>query len=410
MFNLASFFNYISKKGVLMKTRIILYGILVAFMLQSCVSANYYLKQGNYEAAIQQAVAKLRKHPKKADKHILALETAWKIETQKINDRIDYLKLEGKPEAWVEIHELYAQLDRYQKAVKPYLPLYIKKEYRNADIQIIDVNQALIDAKMKAAQFMYAKGDELLANQNKASSREAYYHFLKVKEYYGNFQDVDSKINEAYQKGQNHVLIGYSNHSQMIIPQAFMNNISQYDERVLDGEWTKYHKDQNARENYDYVIEVHITQVNIGPEQVNNTSYTDSKEIEDGFEYVLDANGNVTKDSLGNDIKIPAIKQINANVFVTQQKKAGTIAGLIEYRKAKGGVFESIPFQENLLFSNQFATYKGDKRALSKESKQLIGGQPLGFPTDIQMVMDVSEIIKNKTISFIQQNQELVMY
>jgi tetratricopeptide (TPR) repeat protein len=115
---LALFF-YSLRETALMKKLIYIYVFLVAFVLSSCVGTNYYLKQGNYDAAIQMAVEKLRKNPNKADKHILALEQAWKIEQGRITDRIEFLKLDGSPESWIEIHNLYAELDGYQKAITP---------------------------------------------------------------------------------------------------------------------------------------------------------------------------------------------------------------------------------------------------------------------------------------------------
>lgn len=391
-----------------MNKLLFIYAFLVAFTLSSCIGANYYLKQGNYDAAIQMAVEKLRKNPKKADKHILALEQAWKIEQGRITDRIEFLKLDGSPESWIEIHNLYAELDGYQKAIAPILPLYIKKEVRYADFKIIDVKAELIDAKQKAAAFLYAKGETLLTKNTKVSARDAYAHFQQVKDYYGTYKDVDAKIEEAYNKGQNHILVGYSNHSQLIIPQDFMRNLSTYDEKILNGTWTKYYLDPKDRSAYDYFIEVHITNVDIGPEQVNNNSYTDTKKVQDGFRYVLDSKGNVAKDSLGNDIKEPVYKNISATVYRTEQTKVGILAGVIEYKKANGTVFQNFPFQENLVFKNFFATFQGDKNALSKESASIIGGRALPFPSDLQMVMDASEIIKNKTWGLIVNNQGLV--
>lgn len=389
--------------------RNILYISTLLLFLSSCVGANYYLKQGNYDAAINTAVAKLRKNPKKADKHILALETAYNINKNQILDRIEFLKLDGSPESWVEIHDLYAQLDAHQKAVKPFLPLFIQKEFRNADIQLINVNDELIDAKQKAASFLYAKGEQLLSNNSKQDARTAYGYFQKVKEYYGNFKDVDAKTQEAYNKGLNHVLVGYSNHSNMIIPQSFMNNISQIDERALDDFWVKYHVDQNDRSTYDYLIEVHVTNVDIGPEQVNNSSVIDKKTIEDGRQYVLDDNGNVVKDEEGNDVTEPAYTEINAIVYSTSQTKVGTLGGVIQYKKVNGTVFKNFPFQENLVFKNNFASFQGDKRALSAQSKKIIGGQAIPFPSNLQMVMDASEIIKNRTYGIIKSNQGLVL-
>lgn len=382
---------------------------LVAIILHACIGANYYVKQGNYDAAINVAVQKIRNNPKKADKHIVALEQAWKIERTSILERIGFLKIEGSPESWVEIHALYAEIDAYQNRIKPFLPLFIKKEFRNADIEIIDVKLELVDAKMKAASFMYAKGEELLGKDSKLQAREAFLHFQKVKEYYGSFKDVDSKIEEAYNKGQNHILLAYSNHSQMIIPQEFMNNLSRINESSLNTTWTKYHLNANDRAAYDFLIEVHVTNVDLGPEQVNNTSYVDQKQVQDGFQYVLDANGNVAKDSLGNDMKEPAFKNISAKVFRTEQTKVGFLAGEVQYKKGNGTVFQSFPYQESLVFKNFFATYQGDVKALSNDSKKIIGGQALPFPSNLQMVMDASEIIKNKTYGLIQGSQNLVI-
>jgi tetratricopeptide (TPR) repeat protein len=392
-----------------MKALLYLQIMLVAIVLHACIGSNYYLKQGNYDAAINFAVQKIRKNPKKADKHIVALEQAWNIERLNILERIDFLKIDGSPESWVEIHALYAEIDGYQNSIKPYLPLFIKKEFRNADIEIVDVKAELVDAKMKAASFMYAKGEELLAKDSKLKAREAFIHFQKVKEYYGSFKDVDAKIEEAYNKGQNHILLGYSNHSQMIIPQEFMNNLSRINESGLNTTWTKYHLNPADRTSYDYLIEVHVTNVDLGPEQVNNTSYVDEKKVQDGFQYVLDSNGNVAKDSLGNDMKEPAFKNISAKVFRIEQTKVGVLAGVVQYKKGNGTVFQSFPYQESLVFKNFFATYQGDVKALTNDSKKLIGGQPLPFPSNLQMVMDASEIIKNKTYGLIQGNQNLVI-
>tara|TARA_B100001093_G_scaffold515720_1_gene592689 strand:- start:1009 stop:2190 length:1182 start_codon:yes stop_codon:yes gene_type:complete len=391
-----------------MKTLLFIQMFGIAFLLSACTGANYYLKKGNYDASINFSVQKLRKNPKKADKHILALESAWNIERSLLLDRIEFLKLDGSPDSWVEIHALYEEMDVYQRLIKPILPLFIKKEFRNADIELINVNEALIDAKQKAAAYMYAKGEELLVKNTKLSAREAYAHFQKVKNYYGSYKDVDTRIDEAYAQGQNHILLRYSNSSQLIIPQQFMDNLAQFDEQALDAIWTKYHLDHQAKSSFDYFIDIVVFQVNIGPEQVNNSSYIDKKTVQDGFEYVLDANGNVAKDSLGNDITEAKYKEIAATVYKTEQTKVGILDGEVSYMRANGNVFQSFPFQENLVFKNHFATFQGIRAALSKESKTIIGGQGLPFPSDIQMVMDASEIIKNKTFYLIKNNQGLV--
>lgn len=382
--------------------------ILSAILLAACSAAQQHLNNGNYQAAIEVGAQKMRTSPKKADKTILAIERAFKIEKSRILDRVNQLKLDGNPKKWVEIYNLYRQLNQYQTTLKPILPLFIRKEFRNADIKLINIDQELADTKLKAASFLYEKANQLLQNNSKQAARNAYAKFNDVKTLYSNFKDIDSKIQIAYQKGQNHILVRYTNASHLIIPQAFMNNLKRYNVQQLNSDWTKFYFDKNKIPAFDYFISVNIQHINIGPEQIKESSYENNKRIEDGWQYVLDKEGNVAKDTAGNDIKETKYTNVKALIIKTEQTKVGTLAGEVLYQKANGEKFKQFPFREDLIFQNFFARMQGDQRALSNESRKLLGGRALAFPTDIQMVMDASEIIKNKTFQIIKTNQNLV--
>ncbi len=380
----------------------------LALFLGSCSMANQYLKNGNYQAAIEVGAQKMRRNPKKADKTILAIERAFKIEKSRILDKVNQLKIDGNPENWVSIYNLYKQLDQYQKALKPVLPMFIKKEFRNADIVLVNIDQDLAETKLKAAEYLYVEAERLLANPSKIAAREAYGRFKKVKEFQSNFRDVDARIAESYNKGQNHILINYSNNSQLIIPQEFMTNLSRYNVQDLNAEWTKFHLNKNDVNKYDYNIDVNIRTVDIGPEQIRESQYEDIAKVQDGFQYVLDGKGNVAKDTLGNDIKEPRYINAKALVTKTEQTKIGSLSGTVNYKRANGQALKSVPFREDLIFQNFFAQMQGDQRALSDQSRKLLGGRPLPFPADLQMVMDASELIKNNTLNIIKSNVRLV--
>jgi hypothetical protein len=380
----------------------------LSVLLIGCSAAQRHLKNGNYQAAIEVGARKMRQNPKKADKTILAIERAFKIEKSRITDKINQLKREGNPENWLSIYNLYKQLNQYQSVLKPVLPMFIQKEFRNADIELINIDQELADTKIKAAEFLYVEADNLLKSTNKIDAREAYGRFQKVKELHSNFRDVNAKIQEAYNKGQNHILIHYTNDTRMIIPQEFMANLQRYNADDLNSEWTKYHLKANEFSIYDFGIEVHIQTVDIGPEQIRETNYEDVAKVQDGFQYILDGKGNVAKDTLGNDLKEPKYVDVKALITKTEQTKIGVLTGVIVYKKANKQSFKTFPFREDLVFQNFFGTAQGDQRAVSEQSAQLIGGRPLPFPTDIQMVMDASEIIKGNTFEIIKGNQGLV--
>lgn len=378
-------------------------------ILSGCASSQYYLKQGNYPMAIEAATQKLRKNPKKADKHIMALEQAFKIERNNILNQIEQLRLEGQPSSWVKIYNLYEQLDRYQKAMAPVLPLFIRSEFRNADIELTNINQELADTKKKAAEFLYADGERLLTQNNKNAARQAFTNFRQVKDLFVTYKDIDTKLEESFAKGQNHVLIEYFNTTQMIIPEMFFTNLMAYDERQLNGEWTTFAKQKDSNRKYDYYVDVLISSIAISPEQVRESTYTDTKTVQDGVKYVLDNKGNVKKDAAGNDVTEPNMINVSANVTQVQQSKAGTLTGAVIYKNGNGQVIKTFPFREDLVFNNFFATFQGNKNALSSESLKKIGGRFVTFPPDMQMVMDASEIVKNKSFNLIRANNNLVM-
>lgn len=381
--------------------------VLILLCLTACSSSQYYLKQGNYDASIHAAVKKLLRKPT-AQKDIKALEMAYNAEKNAIFNSIEQLRLEGQPSSWVSIFKLYDRLDMYQKKVQPLLPLFLKKEFRNANIPITKINQELAETKMKASNFLFANGVKLMEQNNKNAAREAYYNFRQVKELTPDFENIDHRLSEAYNVGQNHILIRYYNESHLIMPQAFMANLMLYDERILNSEWAKFTKEERDSVQFNYFVDVIIQNIQISPEQLRESQYTDTKEVEDGFRYVLDNSGNVKKDSNGNDVKEQKYKTISAVVTQTSQRKAGSLLGTVIYANAKGSPIKSFPFREDLMFQNNFAGFQGSREALSAESLKKIGGIFLPFPSDIQLVMDASEIIKSKTLHLIRVNTGMV--
>jgi hypothetical protein len=82
--------------------------------------------------------------------------------------------------------------------------------------------------------------------------------------------------------------------------------------------------------------------------------------------------------------------------------------GTVVYANTKGNPIKSFPFREDLIFQNNFAVFQGNRDALSAESIKKIGGRFIPFPSDIQLVMNASEIIKNKTLHLIKANTTAV--
>lgn len=382
-------------------------------MQSSCVTPEKLSLQGDYDGAIHLAVKKLKKK-KQNDKYILSLEEAFLKATRRDNTRIKNLKLEGLPESWVEINKLYKTIGRRQSLIQPLLPLFISSQGREADFEYINVSEGEVQSKEKAAEYLYARGKQLLDRAKKGdklAAREAYAEFRKTKEYYKDYRDREDLMNEASNLGMNRILFKMENISGAILPRGFEQEMLRMTIDDLNRNWKQYYLEDNGTTKFDYSVTANFTRVSVSPERVAEREYVDEKEIEDGFDYVLDGNGNVLKDTLGNDIKIPKTKIIRVSVLEIHQTKSAIVSGRMDYRDLSNNeLIKTIPLTTEAIFDHYSATFRGDKRALSKDSRNRLGNQPLPFPTDPDMVMMAAEELKPMIRQMLVEYKELLEY
>ena len=86
-----------------------------------------------------------------------------------------------------------------------------------------------------------------------------------------------------------------------------------------------YHKS-----NFGNIIR-NFRQINISPEQVKEKHFIKEKQIKDGFKTLLDNNGNVVKDSLGNPIKVDNMKTITVSIYEFTQFKSCQVTAKVDY-------------------------------------------------------------------------------
>lgn len=382
---------------------------LTGLLLTACSASKQYLKQGNYDAAAMAAAYKLQASPNK-QKEILYLEEAFAKANKQDLDRANLLKKEGNPANWGQIYEAYARIRKRQEVIQPLLPLFIKKEFRNANITIINVDEELVQAKKNAAEYLYSSGNMLLAAGDKKSAREAWARYNEACDYYANYKDIRDKMNEAYAKGKIYIKVTTLNDSRVVMPEEFEKDMKTINTQTLNKFWEEFHTTPNANVVYDYDVILKIRKIDTTPERVSENNTPFSQTIQDGWTYVYDKRGNVMKDSLGNDIKRPKMITINAIVKESKQNKMCMMAGdIVVVNSATKQQITSTPFNEQMVFDNYFAMFTGDRRAISPEMLKRIGGAPVPFPSDAKMIMDNSTAVKTKLQNFLNANTGLFL-
>ena len=358
------------------------------------------INTGNYSAAINKAIRNLadNKTKKGNQPYVLLLEEAFKKYTQRELENIAYLKKEGNPANYDAIFNGYNRLKNIQEQIKPLLPLQVYEEDRNARFSFTNYNNEILVAKDNLSDYLYNSASELLQNAKyKEDYRNAYRDFEYLNELSPGFADSREKMDEAYIQGLDYVKVNMVNDTEQIVPARLEEELLNFNTYGLNDQWTQYHTNPLAEVNYDYEMQVAFRAINISPEQIQEKQIIKEKQIKDGVEVLVDADGRVVKDSLGNEIEVDRFRTVSCNFYQFTQLKSAQVTGNVSYidlqRKQQ---LNSYPISSEFVFEHVYANYNGDKRALDNDLVPLLNRVAVPFPTNEQMVYDAGEDLKSR--------------
>ena len=374
---------------------------VLLLVLTSCVGRKQIEKQlhsGNYDLAISNALKKLEnnKDKKRKQSYILMLEDAYYKVVADDHTNLNHLTKDGNPELFETIYNTYLDLESRQTAIKRVLPLQIGGKTLTLDFN--DYSSQIVEYRAKVSEYKYGQATTLLqSNNTKYDYREAYSLLNQIEAINPNYRDVRSLMVDAHFKGTDFVLVTIENQTRQIIPQRLESDLLNFDTYGLDQFWTAYHASSDVDIDYDYAMQLQLQRINISPEHVTERQLLRQKDIVDGWEYVLDTNGNVAKDSLGNDITQDKIVNIKARFFEVNQLKSTQVIARVVYTDLKQNqILDNFNIDSEFVFENTFGTVKGDQRALNNGDLQLLRNRQIPFPNNEQMVFDTGEDLKYK--------------
>lgn len=388
-----------------MRTFLTLILVISLGFLIGCNPAKSAYKKGNYHLATIKSVEKLRKKPND-EKTIAILKQSYENARRQDLDRIKYLRTENKPDSYNEIFQLFNKLKDRQSMVATITPLSYSQG--TLSFEYVDYDEEIVRAKEKAAEYFFKRGNDYLRNGNRFDARLAYNDFQTVKSYYWDYRGVDELINKARQEGMSYANIQVSDQTIYKLPKSFKDELIPADLNPIKSEWTEIRKTDNTG-GMDYQIEVIVKNIYLSPKNENEKVSMVSKEIEDGWEYVLDAKGNVMKDSVGNDIKIKKYKTVTCTIKEYLQKREVSIDGYISYRDLQSkSIIKQVPIGAKHTFQNIYATANGDLSILDKATKAILQNKPLPFPDDLNMIFMAGDVLKESIKGALQSNKSVL--
>lgn len=383
---------------------------VISFVLFSCSSAKQTQKainSGNYLGAINTAINKLKinKTRKGNQDIVLMLEEAYAKYTDKQLNEISFLKKDNNPANYESIYNMYTGLKRTQQRVKALLPLRVYDENRNARFKLTDYNNDILTSKNKLSDHLFNNANDLMSNAvHKGDYRKAHEDLKYLDKLNPNYKNTRFKIEEAYQKGLDYVNVNIYNDTQVAIPQRLEDDLLNFNTYGLNNYWTRFHTKKDNNITYDYEMQIKFNSIFVSPEKVNSREIIKEKRVKDGWKYELDANGNVKKDTLGNDIKVDKYITVKSKLHELTQFKESQITGNVAYfdLKTKQAI-NSYPLSSNFVFKHIYATYTGDKRALTTDLLRLSEAKEVPFPSNEQMIYDTGEDLKKKIKSILKK-------
>lgn len=380
-------------------------GICLLLFLGSCYSAKKSYEKGNYDQAISLAAKKLRKKPDD-QKTIEILVNSWEIANKIDKDDLNRQLNSSNPD-WESIFQIYSRLDNRQRTVMQLPKLKPSNPQTNVDFVFEDYSSALNNAKQNAIQKLIAQGDEAIAMGDRFNARKAYDYYIKAYGYDNANTQVKLKADNAYLQGLTHVLIQAAPSGQIIIPENFISQSLNKKWNNLESTWLRLHNVFQGNFVYHYYVDVLINNVQISPDRVVETSYVDTKKIEDGWEYAKNPDGSVRTDSLGNKIKIPVYRDITATVRKYTMTKEATINGtVVIYGTESDNKFANDPIFATNQFNYSYGTATGDTRALSQASLDLVNRKPALFPSSNDLILGASNNFGNAIYDKVNQNKK----
>lgn len=384
--------------------------LFLALVVASCgvKQTQSMLSNGDYDGAIYSAIDALRsnKNAKGKQDYVYLLEEAFAKAKQRDLETLNLLSKEKSPANYEKIYNLYTQLNSRQERIKPLLPLQLLKEGRNAIFPMDDYSDDLVNSKSNLSGFLYANAKKLMTSKNKLDFRQAFDDLTYLEKLNPNYKDVRTLMDDAQFKGTDFVHVYTKNETNMVIPVRLQDDLLDFSTYGINDKWTVYHNNKQKNISYDFAMMVNFRAIAISPEQIKEKQFIKEKQIKDGVKNLVDANGNIVKDSLGKPIKVDNMKSITVSIYEFTQFKSCKVTAKVDYINLKTNqLLDAYPVTSEFIFSYIYANYNGDKRAVEETYYQYFDRRAVPFPTNEQMVYDTGEDLKLKLKNIITNNK-----
>ena len=347
--------------------------MIFVFILMSCGNSRYSQSGTPEDKALMAAIKTVEKNPSdtKSQNGLMALYND--AATQHLNN-IDAYKTLNAENKWPQILQEYAALERLNKTVNTskVASKYIKPISFTAEIQLV---------RNQAAQDYYNLGIEYLENDDKQAARHAYSMFSRSAEMVPNFKDVTRQLSIAKEKGTLNVVINpIRDESRYYIDLGWNRFGNSFNNDYLQRNLIRDLGGTSGNSFARYFTDHDVSRNKVDVDWVIDLTWID---LDIPRPYSRQYNRNVSKQiKVGTDTSGKAVYEtVTGTLYITEQYF--TARGELESRVTDSHTGYNIDlnrYSSTVDWKNEYASYRGDSRALSDQDRVILNNQSVREP------------------------------
>jgi hypothetical protein len=369
--------------------------IAAAVSLADCSSSKKLLQRGEYYPAVMEAIRVLRSSPdsKKQQQTLLEAYPLLKANSLRLIEQVSDM---NAPNRYSTVADEYLMLNHVADAI------HTCPKALQLIPQPAQYSRELGEILPKAAAEAYDLGEKQLRLNTMLSAREAYHHFVKTNEYVNGYRNVTDKIAQSLDMATLKVVVQkpVAPAKYQISSDFFYDNLMARFAQLSANSFVRFFTEEEARKERltkpDHFLVLDFADFAVG--NVRETKNT----AELHRDSVLVGTTKVN----GMDQNVYGRVKAEFTTFRREVISQGTLSAKI-VNAAGNRVEQHRNFPGRFVWFNEWATYKGDERALSDKQKKMTKSEQLMPPPQQDLFVEFTKPMYDQTVAFVKNQYGL---
>jgi hypothetical protein len=359
--------------------------LLVCFWLIACTTTKPLIPSNSFDDKLSRSIHKVERKSVKT-KDVKSLEFVFYMANTFDILIVDSLLNIQQVALWPPINAYHRRIQERQNRIQQLGNIRAKDGYQPQFAFKEDITTAENASRQKAAEYLYDKANTELSlaySGNRLIARNAYNTLSNLKEnYYPVWEASDTKMAEALEMGTSRFLIEKTGY-WAFHANEFWRGMAQFGTTLNSSIWQIIDEKPIENREYDYLVQLQLVHLDIGNEQVWNSTNMYSKDIQVGEKVIKDTSGHVVE-------RIPIMEKVCATVTEVRIIKNASVQLFVDVTAIENNTsVYQFPIQHSIVFDRIWVTITGDERAL--DNKPIWTGFGIqSAPSDWTMVEDLA--------------------